>query len=222
MGKDYLSLSDTEFDKWFKFMNQYVNQKCSGSEPEWTHIPAAVRTAMDNVYASWSTAYARTIGPHTPVDTEAKNDMKDEAKKAIRPFVNQYLRFPPVTDEDRTAMGIPNHDATRTPIGKPKTMPVFNIEVKGIRRLIVSFHDEGTARRAIPDGMNGAIISWGIFDASPKDPKKLPHTELATRSPHILEFEEEQRGKTAYLAMQWQNETGKRGDYTEIQSAIVP
>jgi hypothetical protein len=40
-------------------------------------------------------------GPYTQVDREAKNDAKRASKKAIRAFVNQYLRFPPVTDEDR-------------------------------------------------------------------------------------------------------------------------
>jgi hypothetical protein len=50
------------------------------------------------------TAYAKTLVPHTPVDTEAKNE--SEAKGKIRPFVNVYLREdqPAVTDIDRTVM----------------------------------------------------------------------------------------------------------------------
>jgi hypothetical protein len=222
MGKDYLALNDAVFDKWFKFMIQYVNVKCTGATPEWTHIPQAVRTALADAYAAWYTAYANTIGPHTPVDTEAKNDAKKAAKAAVRPFVNQYLRFPPVTDEDRTAMGIPNRDPTRTPIGKPKTKPVFNVQVKGARSLTLPFHDEGTTSRAIPYGMSGAVISSGIFDSPPANQKQLASTVLATASPHVLEFEEEDRGKRVYIAMQWQNERGVRGNYTDMQSAIIP
>jgi hypothetical protein len=97
MADDYLTLGDPVFDQPYKFMCQYVNGKCSGAEPEWTRIPAAARTGLNN-------GCAATIGPHTPVDTDAKNDAKKDAKGVIRPFVNQYLRFPPVTNEDRTAI----------------------------------------------------------------------------------------------------------------------
>jgi hypothetical protein len=53
------------------------------------------RSGVDNVYALYFTAYSACLGPHTPVEMEAKNDAKDAMKKALRAFVNQYLRFPP-------------------------------------------------------------------------------------------------------------------------------
>jgi hypothetical protein len=214
-GRNYIPSNDAEFDKWFKFLCQYVAQKTSGAQPPWTHIPAAALTALNS-------AYAETIGPHTPVDTEAKNDAKKAAAKVVRPFVNQYLRFPPVTDEDRTAMGIPNRDPTRTPVEVPKTRPVFSVGVKAIRSLTIAFHDEGTESRAIPYGMDGAVIFWDVLDSPPSSPKKLGRSELATRSPHTLSFEEEERGKTVYIAMRWQNEKGQKGEFTAKQSAIIP
>jgi hypothetical protein len=220
--KDYIPSNDAKFNAWFKFLLQYVTGKCAGSPPDWDHIPQAVLTAMANVYTAWYTAYAATIGPRTQVQTEAKNDAKKAAKKAIRPFVNQYLRFPPVTDEDRTAMGIPNRDTTRTPIGKPPTTPVFNTVIKGIGRVTIIFHDEGTESRRIPYGMNGAVISLKVSDTPITDPKQLDRTELATKSPHVSYFDEKDRGKTVYIALQWQNESGVRGEFSEIQSAIIP
>ncbi|MDR0639608.1 MAG: hypothetical protein LBG27_12035 [Spirochaetaceae bacterium] len=33
--------------------------------------------------------------------------------------MNRYLRYPPVTDEDRTAMAIPNHDTHPMPVPRP-------------------------------------------------------------------------------------------------------
>jgi hypothetical protein len=220
--RDYIPSKDADFDKFFKFMNQYVAKKCTGQTPEWNHIPEAARTLMSDGYIAWYTAYTATTGPHTPVDTEAKNDAKKAAVKVIRPFVNQYLRYPPVTDEDRTAMGIPNHDTTRTPIGAPRTKPVFTTEVKTIRSITVPFQEEGVKSRAIPYGYNGAVVSWSVSDTPVTDPKNLTRSELATRGPHVLHFEEEDRGKTVYLALQWQNEKGEKGDFTAIQTAIVP
>jgi hypothetical protein len=68
-------------------MNRYVAQKCGGQTPEWTHIPQAARTLMADSYIDGYTAYGKTLGPHTPEDTSAKNDEKDASKKVIRPFV---------------------------------------------------------------------------------------------------------------------------------------
>jgi hypothetical protein len=45
------------------------------------------------------------------------------AKQVIRPFVNQYLRFPPVTNEDRTAISIPNRDPEPSPVPRPEDIP---------------------------------------------------------------------------------------------------
>jgi hypothetical protein len=88
---DYIPGNDAAFNTWYKFLNQYVNGKCTGQSPEWTHIPQDALAAQQSAYAAWYNAYALTFGPHTPVETEAKNDAKKAAKAAVRPFVNQYL-----------------------------------------------------------------------------------------------------------------------------------
>jgi hypothetical protein len=221
-GKDYIPQNSAKFDAWFNFFNRYVAQKTGGAAPAWTHIPQEARTRMRDAYDAWRAAYEVTIGPHTKVDTAAKNDATKAAVKVIRPFVNQYLRFPPVTDEDRTAVGIPNHDTIRTPIGRPETAPVFSIVIKGIRRVTLPFHDEGSERRAIPYGMSGAVVSWKVSDAPVTNPELLDRAELATRSPHVLHFTEEDRGKTVSIAMRWQTKSGACGDFGEAESAIIP
>jgi hypothetical protein len=35
-------------------------------------------------------------------------------------------------------------------------------------------------------------------------------------------FEEAEQGKAVSIAPQWQNESGERGDYSEIESVIIP
>jgi hypothetical protein len=119
-------------------------------------------------------------------------------------------------------VNIPEEDTTSTHIGRPKTRPVFSIRVKDTRLLELPFKDQDSESRARPYGMNGAVVSFEVSDTPVRDPEKLTRTELATRTPHLLHFAEEDRGKTVYFSMQWQNESGERGDFTEIQSAIVP
>ncbi|MDR2632340.1 MAG: hypothetical protein LBC51_01780, partial [Treponema sp.] len=122
--QDYIPTRDADFDGWFENLKNHVMEKTSGASPAWTHIPAAKATALTGQYTAWHTAYEKTVGPHTSVDTEAKNDAKKAAVEFIRPFVAQFLKFDPVTNEDRTAMNLHNRDTTKTTIGVPATRPV--------------------------------------------------------------------------------------------------
>jgi hypothetical protein len=109
-----------QFNLWFKFLVPYVLSKTEGTAPAWTHIPKAVVDMLSEAYAAWYVVYGKTLGPHTPVDTLAKMEGRKAAEKIIRGVVNQYLRFFPVTDEDRKAMGIP-----KVPLRGAKTLRVF-------------------------------------------------------------------------------------------------
>jgi hypothetical protein len=104
----------------------------------------------------------------------------------------------------------------------PKSLPELDIDVVDFRRLKVIFHDMGSDSKAKPYGVNGAVIVYAVLNAPPADVNALAHSVLATRTPHILEFTEEERGKTVYIAICWQNEKGERGPWSEIGSAIVP
>jgi hypothetical protein len=221
---DYLPRKDAEFDTWTAFLIEYVGAKRGGPNPAWTHIPDTAYTALTAVYDLWHTAYLKTIGPHTNVDTEAKNDAKAAARAVIRPFVNQYLRFPPVTNEDRTAMGIPNKDTHPTPRKPPETAPLFSIVQAGPRALGIVYRDGDKGRKGSkPKGVDGARIYYGVFDAPVADQEELPASVWATRCPHIIRFREADRGKRAWFALKWElrKEHGE-GPWSEIQSEIVP
>jgi hypothetical protein len=197
---------------------------CTGTPPAWTHIPADERTALNTAYADWYTDYAPTLKPHTKAETAARDAAWARSRKVLSRFVQVWIRgFPDIVTAFHLAnLGIPPVDGTPTHIGRPVTRPVFRVVVKDTRLLELRFQDQDSESKAIPYGMNGAVISWGIFDQPPAKPEDLPHTELATRTPHLLRFQEEDRGKRVYISMQWQNESGERGDFAEIQSAVVP
>jgi hypothetical protein len=108
--------------------------------------------------------------------------------KALSRFIQVWFRgFPDIVTADHLAnMEIPPIDTTRTPIGKPATRPEFHTEVKDTRLLSIPFKDQGERAKAIPYGMNGAMVSWGIFDTPPANFKMLGNADLATRSPCLL------------------------------------
>jgi hypothetical protein len=72
MVSDYIPVGEAEFDQRFKYINQYVAEKCGSSTPAWTLIPQTARTAMANAYSACYTAYAKNKAPHTPVDMERR------------------------------------------------------------------------------------------------------------------------------------------------------
>jgi hypothetical protein len=74
----------------------------------------------------------------------------------------------------------------------------------------------------VSDLQNGAVIVYAVLAEPPADPDALTRSVLATRTPHVFEFTEEERGKTVYVAICWQNEKGEKGPWSEIESAIVP
>jgi hypothetical protein len=222
MGKDYVPNSYVLFDLWFKFLMQYVLSKTSGATPAWTHIPQAVVDMLSEAYAAWYTVYGKTLGPHTPVDTLAKKEGKKAAGKIIRPFVNQYLRFLPVTDEDRKAMGIPNHDPTPTPVPRPDDIPEVEVLTPKPRVLHFRFRRANMKRWGKPEGVHGMELVWVIADAPPQEVEELIHSAFATKNPLELAFKESDRGKHVYFAVRWETDAVKKGDFSEIYSAIIP
>ena len=224
MAHDYIPTKDADFSAWLGFLYRYVNSKCGGTPPAWGHIPQDAQISLRTHFLAWETAYAAVIGPHTKVDTEAKNDAKKAATAFVRAFVNQFLRFPPVTDEDRTAMGIPNRDTHPTPINPPETGPVYTVAQKGPRMLEVIYRNGNLGRKGSkPPGVQGARIFYGVFDTPPARQDDLPASVWATRCPHIIEFPETDRGRRAYFALKWEirREHGE-SPWSEFQDEIIP
>jgi hypothetical protein len=192
------------------------------SDAEWKHIPKEVLEALNDGYAAWYDAYSLTLRPHTLVETLGKRNAYKKAEKQLRLFIYQYLRFPPVTDLDRLALGIRRQDTVRTKKNPPHEKLEFFFQLKKIRKLDVCFRVEGATGKAKPNGYNGAIIAWDMLDKAPDQESELTRHVTASRTPYTLEFSDADRGKTVYVAACWQNGKGQNGDWTQIQSAIVP
>jgi hypothetical protein len=62
-----------------------------------------------------------------------------------------------------------------------------------------------------------------MLDHAPADINELDKSAFDTRSPLILEFGEEDRGRRIYMTGRWEIEReGIKGDFGEIVSAVVP
>jgi hypothetical protein len=153
-----------------------------------------------------------------------KNDARNVLKKAVRQAVRQYLAFnPAVTDKDRDDLGLPIYKTTRTPSPVATTYPDSDVDSSMIRRLTIHFYDQGHQHsKAKPAGQHGAEIKWAILDTPPESLSDLINSSFDTHTPFTLEFDQNQRGKTVYFCLCWENTRGEKGPWSEIQHAIVP
>jgi hypothetical protein len=219
MSNDWVEDSDEGFDAQYKKYCQIVGKKTS----EWTHIPAGRITDLNNGYAAWYTALSKLNQAHTSGDVWAKNEAKKEGKHILRTFNNEYILYSTlVSEQDKIDLGNHPRDPTPTPIPVPPTRPEIYLKILDIMRLAIHVWDQGSTRKAKPYGVDGAVIYWAILDHVPSSLEELTNSVLATRTPYVLEFTEQDRGKTVYIAMRWQNEKGRKGPASEIQSAIIP
>jgi hypothetical protein len=219
--KDFIPSSDAEFDGWLANLTEYVNTMVNAGT--WTHIPSDKVTALNKHNDGWHAAYVKTLGPHSSVDTEAKNDAKKAADAFVRQFIQQYLKYDPVTNEDRTAMNLHNRDTKRTPIGVPKTRALItDLRPLGGFQTEIRFQDEAAPdRKAIPYGMNGCLLNFTWGPEKVTDYAHIKETRLMTRSPYTLSLPPEAEGKFLSCFARWQNETGDLGKWSEIQHIVI-
>jgi hypothetical protein len=222
MSTDWIPGADAAFDAFYENYCRIVGLRTGGPSPEWTHIPPVRVTELNDGRAVWFAAYDKLRGAHTSGDVLAKNEAGAAGRRVLRGFNNEFILYSSlVSDQDRVDLGNRLRNPP-SPISSPVTRPEFTIRLLDLRRLGLFFWNQGSASRAKPYGMNGAVVYWAVLGRPPAGIEELTNTALATRSPYILEFTDQQRGKMVYIAMRWQNKTGKEGPASEIQNSIIP
>jgi hypothetical protein len=215
---DYIPKKDADLVSWSANFAAQV----ADNAPVW-EIPAGEVTSLQTDTATFAKLHAQVSSPaKNSIIVEQKNAARTSLVNNIRGLVNFRLRNPIITDAQRVALGLHLRDTTHTTIPAPKTRPELNTDVNDVRRLKITFHDMGSSSKAKPYGVNGALIGYDVLSTPPASPTVLSRNALATRTPFTLEFTEEERGKTVYIAICWQNEKGEKGPWSDIKSAIVP
>ncbi|MDR2159242.1 MAG: hypothetical protein LBP23_04135 [Treponema sp.] len=219
---DYVPRAEAAFDMFFGNIVRYTEEKTAGADPPWYHIPQAEREALSGAYAAWHEAYEATLGPCTPGQRAGKRDARRVSEKILRVFVNRFLRYPPVTNGDRTYMGICNPDPVRSFVEVPPGSPRYFIVQLGHGCLGINYHHDGGRRGSRPPHVRGARIYYGIFDRPPKRPEEFTSSVSAIRCPKRIFFQEGDRGKRAYFALRWEIRKGDEGGWSEIEGEIIP
>jgi hypothetical protein len=217
MSTYYIPARDEKFLDWAKNLVDYASAHAAAMNLESKRL----KTLRSQV-KTYSAAYSAAVSPtHNRVDIRVKNEAKAVLRKALSSFVRQYLAFnDKVTIKDRGAMAIPIYGGRSGPKPDPATLVESSVKV-GLRQLVISFRDQGSNRRAKPAGCDAAEIRWAVLDKPPESETALYNTEISTRTPCILNFNETDRKKTVYFCLRWRTLSGKKGRWGEIFSATV-
>jgi hypothetical protein len=220
MSHDFLPSKEAVFYAWVATFFSYlvVNLQRFGIAED---VILPLKSLRDDFVAKYAAALAPAT--RTRAAVLAKNNAKHALKAALRAFIREYLTFNHlVTDEDRDNLGLPIHKTTHTPVPVPVTYPLFTVDSSVIRILLILFFDVAGSGRAKPFGVHGAELKWGFSETSIVNPDLLPNSLFSTRSPFRLQFRGEDRGRTVWFCLRWENTKGEKGPWSEIVSAIVP
>jgi hypothetical protein len=221
--KDYVPSNKDEFNLWQKNLMQKLDDITL--HDKW-NIPQPAYLHIQSLRGTWESAYEATALPHncTPVLIAVRNDARMRYESELRKFIKAYLTFNPmVLDSDRIAMSLPVHKKTRTNSPVAGKYPDHTLDPSVLRRITINFFDsEHGTRKGKPEGQYCAEVGWIISDVRPTKLKELVNSTIDTSSPVTLEFDEDQRGKSVYFALRWENTRGKKGPWSPIFRAIVP
>jgi hypothetical protein len=180
--------------------------------PQFVHFSA--------VYLDWTNLAQRTFGK-----TTALRSVEKVFKQAYREFYISFLKSnPQVADTDLLLMDLPKRrtHARNATAPLPDVPPAFSIMLPNPAVIEIHYHDGNSSRKAKPAGVHGMEIRWAILGAAPTDWDELTNSVFSIRTPCRLTFLYNQRGKTLYFALRWEDNRGKKGPWSEIHETIIP
>lgn len=217
--KDYIPGSDEGFD----ILQNNILQSAIQNSGTWM-IPQPMIEALAPLRTRWINALTVCHNPatHTPAATQEKNDAKKEYISALRPFIQgQLMHNPNVSDADRRSMGLPVYDRTPTPVQPIGTRPELTIDFSQVLRHTIQARNEGSKKYVRPKNAIGFELWQHIGGHTEPSYDSMQLIELATRSPHMVEYTAASRGQMIWYAARWVNSHGAKGPWSEITGAVV-
>jgi hypothetical protein len=218
----YIPRKDEDFSRWtFNFLG-YLAPKASQfnfPQVECDRIQAQLADFFEKLNL------ADDPNTRTPVTVQAKNSSRKLLEKMVRNAVTEYLAHNHlVSDDDRTALGIPIYKKTHTPSPVAPDAPDVDVDTSVLGCVIIHFFEKGHHhKKAKPAGQHGVEVAWVISDVPIISTTKLIHSSFDTHTPLTLNFQEhDQRGQILYFAIRWENTRGEKGPWSAIQSTVIP
>jgi hypothetical protein len=202
---------------------EWVNLLAGGGKAAAWNVPNAAVTDLGLACAAAQTALdaAQNEATRTPVATAQCRDAFAAMTDAMRDCKKRYFLEPPLTDADIVSLGLKPHDTSPTLSGAPTAQVTIETFLTGRHELgVKTVYVTGSAHDAANKGFRiwySVIAPGGAAPASPEDLRTSFYTK---RKKDMIEFAFGDSGKTAWFAVQIENE-GLKGPWGPLVSALI-
>jgi hypothetical protein len=196
---------------------------CTARQTGW-NIPAMALTELTTFKGNAATALetAKNETTRTPVATAQCKEAFDALTALMRDFKRRYFLSPPLLDSDYISLGLKPRDTTPTASGTPTAQVTVESYLVGRHELGVKMiYVTGTAADPANKGYRIWYSVAAPSETPPASPNELRSSFYTKRKKDLIEFDFGDSGKTAYFAMQIENE-GKKGPWGPLVSALIP
>jgi hypothetical protein len=172
--------------------------------------------------ADTALATAKNETTRTPVATAQCRTAFEALTAYMRDFKKRYFLSPPLVDANYISLGLKPHDSTPTPSGTPTAQVTVETYLIGRHELGVKMiYVTGSPSDPANKGYRiwYSVVAPG--ETPPADPDDLRKSFFTKRKKDVIEFDFGDSGKTAYFAVQIENE-GKKGPWGPLVSALIP
>jgi hypothetical protein len=187
-------------------------------------IPAAVLTELNGLIQAAENALetAQNETTRTPVATAQCKAAFEALTAKMRDIKKRYFLTPPLTDADYIALGLKPHDTTPTQSGTPTAQVTIETYLLGRHELGVKIiYVTGSPTDPANKGYRIWYSVIGPGETPPANPDDLRKSFFTKRKKDVIEFDFGDSGKTAFFAVQIENE-GKKGPWGPMVQALIP
>ncbi|MDR2516654.1 MAG: hypothetical protein LBC88_04645 [Spirochaetaceae bacterium] len=187
-------------------------------------IPADAITEFSGLVqaAESALAIAHTEATRTAVTTAQCKAAFEALADKMRDIKRRYFLEPPLVDADLINLGLKPRDTTHTVSGPPSAQVTVETFLVGRRELgLKVIYVTGSPNDASNKGYRIYYRVVGHGEPPPERQEDLTVSFYTKRKKDVMEFGTADSGKTAYFAVQVENE-GKKGPWGPMTSALIP
>jgi hypothetical protein len=219
MGKDYIPEKDVEAAEWMDTFATGI-----ATDPDRYMLAPSDVQAIQGVVADFRQKLAAALAPSTRTRGVvcSKDESRAIAQKLLRAYAQRIKLNGDISDASKIDIGVPPPRATRTRRSVPMSRPLVTVLSATHGRHTLTYRDTNTSRRAMPFGAVCLQMFRAISDDGPvHDPERAQLCGCFTRSPAIVTFGPEDRGKTATYFARWASRRGEFGCWSMPASFVI-
>jgi hypothetical protein len=207
---------------WLSIL-QSANGGQGTTADDWS-VPAAVVTELAGLESDADTALtaAKNEETRTPVANARCKTAFEALAAKMRDIKKRWFYVPPLTEADIVGLGLKPRDTILTASGTPTAQVTVETYLIGRHQLGVKINY--TTGNPSDTANKGYRIWYSVVahgETPPANPDQLHSSFYTKRKKDVIDFGFDDSGKTAYFAVQIEND-GKKGPWGPLVNALIP